>query len=146
MRADCPDCEDYREERATQIRTGRGDLGDLLTRVALHESTPRCMPRSQEPVRPDAEGVPMTTNSTHDRLTPARPWGLGRLRPYPTTVKLPFTTVGLDPASQTGVFRDHLGHVVEMGKHGTSCGTETSTATNLDSQPDQGHDQDSQGD
>jgi putative ATP-grasp target RiPP len=33
-----------------------------------------------------------------------------------------------------------------MGKHGTGSGTETATATNLDSQPDQGHDQDSQQD
>lgn len=88
----------------------------------------------------------MTTNTTRRRLTHVRPWGLGRLGPYPTTAKLPFATVVIDPDSQTGVFRDHLGEVVEMGKHGTSTGTETSTSTNLDSQPDQGHDQDSQGD
>ncbi|MFD9391861.1 putative ATP-grasp-modified RiPP [Streptomyces sp. NPDC060000] len=77
------------------------------------------------------------------QITAARPWGVGRLAPYPTTVKLPFAVVTVDPATQTGVFRDHRGQVVEMGKHGTSSGTETSTSTNLDSQPDQGHDQDS---
>ena len=88
----------------------------------------------------------MTAPSTPDHLTAVRPWGVGRLAPYPTTVRLPFTTVTIDPATQTGVFCDDLGQVFEMGKHGTSSGTETSTSTNLDSQPDQGHDQDSQQD
>jgi putative ATP-grasp target RiPP len=87
-------------------------------------------------------GAPITS----DHVTPVRPWGADRLAPYPTTVKLPFTTVTIDPTTQTGVFHDHLGQVVEMGKHGTSSSTETSTSTNLDSQPDQGHDQDSQQD
>ncbi|MFI7101050.1 putative ATP-grasp-modified RiPP [Streptomyces sp. NPDC050161] len=75
-----------------------------------------------------------------------RPWGAGRLAPYPTTVRRPHTTVTVDPATQLGVFRDRAGHVVEMGRHGTNSGTETSTATNSDSAPDQGHDQDSQQD
>lgn len=81
--------------------------------------------------------------ATVNRPAAARPWGTGRLAPYPTTVKQLFTTVSIDPATQTGVFRDQHGHVVEMGKHGTSTGTETATSTNLDSQPDQGSDQDS---
>ncbi|MFI1353326.1 putative ATP-grasp-modified RiPP [Streptomyces sp. NPDC020898] len=88
----------------------------------------------------------MTVHPTADQLRPARPWGVGRLALYPTTLKLPFTTVTIDPTTQTGVFRDCFGQVVEMGKHGTSSATATSTATNLDSQPDQGHDQDSQQD
>lgn len=88
----------------------------------------------------------MTGYATADQLRPARPWGVGRLGPYPTALKLPFTTVTIDPTTQTGVFRDSAGQVVEMGKHGTSSATATSTATNLDSQPDQGHDQDSQQD
>ena len=88
----------------------------------------------------------MPAQLSPDQLTLTSPWGIRRLAPYPTTVKLPFTTVTIDPATQTGLFRDHLGQVVEMGKHGTSSGTETSTSTNLDSQPDQGHDQDSQQD
>ncbi|MFE7646834.1 putative ATP-grasp-modified RiPP [Streptomyces phaeoluteigriseus] len=80
------------------------------------------------------------------QLTRVRPWGIGRLAPYPMTVKLPYATVAVDPDTQTGVFYDDRGNVVEMGKHGTSSATATSTATNLDSQPDQGHDQDSQQD
>ncbi|MER5210343.1 putative ATP-grasp-modified RiPP [Streptomyces sp. NPDC002838] len=88
----------------------------------------------------------MTANATQEQLAPVRPWGIGRLAPYSTTMKLPFTKVTIDPTTQMGVFHNHLGHVVEMGKHGTSSGTETSTSTNLDSQPDQGHDQDSQQD
>ncbi|MGC9500542.1 putative ATP-grasp-modified RiPP [Streptomyces sp. WG7] len=86
----------------------------------------------------------MTTAAA--QLTPVRPWGTGRLTPYPTTVRRPHATVVIDPATQLGVFRDRCGHVVEMGKHGTSSGTETSTTTNSDSANDQGHDQDSQQD
>lgn len=80
---------------------------------------------------------------TLNRPAATRPWGTARLAPYPTVVKQPFATVTIDPATQTGVFRDRHGQVVEMGKHGTSTGTETATSTNLDSQPDQGSDQDS---
>jgi putative ATP-grasp target RiPP len=87
----------------------------------------------------------MTTTAA-DRSTGMRPWGAGRLGPYPTATRLPHATVAIDPATQLGVFRDRAGHVVEMGKHGTSSGTETSTVTNSDSQNDQGHDQDSQQD
>ncbi|WP_028810957.1 putative ATP-grasp-modified RiPP [Streptomyces flavidovirens] len=86
----------------------------------------------------------MTTSA--EQLIPARPWGVGRLAPYPTTVRRPHATVTIDPGTQTGVYRDRLGQVVEMGRHGTSSGTETSTTTNSDSAPDQGHDQDSQQD
>ncbi|MEK8143516.1 putative ATP-grasp-modified RiPP [Streptomyces sp. M10(2022)] len=75
--------------------------------------------------------------------TTTRPWGIRRLAPFPTTVKLPFTSVSIDAETQTGVFRDQAGQVLDMGKHGTSSGTETSTTTNSDSAPDSGHDQDS---
>jgi putative ATP-grasp target RiPP len=85
------------------------------------------------------------TNSVA-QITSARPWGAGRLAPYPTTVLRPHATVAVDPATQLGVFRDRAGEVVEMGKHGTSSGTETSTTTNSDSANDQGSDQDSQQD
>ncbi|PCG86329.1 hypothetical protein CIB93_08800 [Streptomyces sp. WZ.A104] len=81
--------------------------------------------------------------TTATQLATARPWGVGRLAPYPTTTHLPHATVSIDPDTQLGVFRDRAGQVVEMGKHGTSSGTETSTNTNSDSAPDQGHDQDS---
>ncbi|MGW5093544.1 putative ATP-grasp-modified RiPP [Streptomyces nodosus] len=87
----------------------------------------------------------MTTIAAEQSST-VRPWGSGRLAPYPTTVKRPHATVTIDPDTQRGVFRDHAGRVVEMGKHGTSSGTETSTTTNSDSANDQGHDQDSQQD
>ncbi|WP_269475456.1 putative ATP-grasp-modified RiPP [Streptomyces buecherae] len=72
-----------------------------------------------------------------------RPWGVRRMSPYPSRVMMSFASVRIDAQTQLGVFRDERGQVVEMGKHGTSKGTETPTATNLDSQPDQGHDQDS---
>lgn len=75
--------------------------------------------------------------------TTARPWGAGRLAPYPTTTRLSYASVSIDGRTQLGVFRDRAGLVVEMGKHGTSSGTETSTTTNSDSANDQGHDQDS---
>ncbi|MEW2622028.1 putative ATP-grasp-modified RiPP [Streptomyces sp. NPDC048106] len=78
--------------------------------------------------------------------TAVRPWGAGRLAPYPTVTRLPFVSVGLDPDTQLGVYTGHDGKPVEMGKHGTSKGTETSTNTNSDSAPDQGHDQDSEQD
>ncbi|WP_280715080.1 putative ATP-grasp-modified RiPP [Kitasatospora sp. MAP5-34] len=83
--------------------------------------------------------------ATAAKLTAARPWGISRLAPYPTTVQLPHATVTVDPATQLGVFRDRAGQVVEMGKHGTSSGTETSTTTNSDSDSDSdsANDQDS---
>lgn len=140
MKADCPECEEFRQERAVQLRTGEGGLGDLLTRVALHEATAH--PTST----PTTQGAAMPAHSTPADFTPIRPWGMGRLASYPTTVNVPYATVTIDPMTQLGVFRDHQGKPVDMGKHGTSSGTETSTATNLDSQPDQGHDQDSEQD
>ncbi|MEV5881421.1 putative ATP-grasp-modified RiPP [Streptomyces sp. NPDC052020] len=81
--------------------------------------------------------------SSAELTNPMRPWGAGRLTPYPTTIRRPHTTVVIDPTTQLGVFHNSAGEVVEMGKHGTSSGTETSTTTNSDSRNDQGHDQDS---
>ncbi|MEU5424349.1 putative ATP-grasp-modified RiPP [Streptomyces olivoreticuli] len=79
--------------------------------------------------------------------TALRPWGISRMRPYPATCRQPYATVTIDPDTQTGVFRDRAGHVVEMGKHGTSKGTETQPqSTNLDSRNDTDHDQDSEQD
>ncbi|MFI1191269.1 putative ATP-grasp-modified RiPP [Streptomyces californicus] len=75
-----------------------------------------------------------------------RPWGADRLAPYPTVTHRPQVAVTLDPDTQLGVFTDHTGTVIEMGKHGTSKGTETKTVTNSDSAPDQGHDQDAEQD
>ncbi|MCT6776347.1 putative ATP-grasp-modified RiPP [Streptomyces sp. CS7] len=72
-----------------------------------------------------------------------RPWGADRLAPYPTVARRSHASATLDPDTQLGVFTDRVGTVIEMGKHGTARGTETSTVTNSDSAPDQGHDQDS---
>ncbi|WP_405621866.1 putative ATP-grasp-modified RiPP [Streptomyces sp. NBC_01511] len=88
-----------------------------------------------------AESAPATL-----RFATVPPWGAGRLAPYPTTILRPHATVTIDPVTQVGMFRDRFGQVVEMGKHGTSCGTETSTITNSDSANDQGHDQDNERD
>ncbi|MFI0780915.1 putative ATP-grasp-modified RiPP [Streptomyces sp. NPDC021212] len=87
-----------------------------------------------------------TTRTAPSRRAPIRPWGLRRLGPYPRAAEMPFTTVTIDPDTQTGVFRDRDGLVVEMGRHGTSSATSTSTVTNLDSRNDAGSDQDSQQD
>ncbi|MFD4395754.1 putative ATP-grasp-modified RiPP [Kitasatospora sp. NPDC058478] len=84
----------------------------------------------------------MNDTATLPAIT-SRPWGAGRLAPYPASVRLPFSTVTIDPVTQLGVFHDSAGLVVEMGRHGTSAGTETNTTTNQDSKNDQGHDQDS---
>ncbi|WP_372409177.1 putative ATP-grasp-modified RiPP [Streptomyces luteireticuli] len=79
--------------------------------------------------------------------TTVRPWGISRMRPYPATHQQPFATVTIDPETQTGVYRDGAGHVMEMGKHGSSKGTETQPqSTNLDSRNDTDHDQDSEQD
>ncbi|MFE9254001.1 putative ATP-grasp-modified RiPP [Streptomyces sp. NPDC006879] len=76
-------------------------------------------------------------------LTAVRPWGVGRLAPYPTTIPRPHASISIDPDTQLGVFRDHAGRVIEMGKHGTGTGTETKTSTSSDGQSgnDQGSDQ-----
>ncbi|WNI15316.1 putative ATP-grasp-modified RiPP [Actinacidiphila sp. ITFR-21] len=86
----------------------------------------------------------MTTAA--EQPTACRPWGAGRLAPYPTTSHRPHVSVVIDLDTQLGVFRDRAGLVVDMGKHGTSKGTETSTTTNSDSANDHGHDQDSEQD
>ncbi|MET7718304.1 putative ATP-grasp-modified RiPP [Streptomyces sp. NPDC005407] len=84
-----------------------------------------------------------STATDHKRI----PWGIGRMRPYPSVHQPGYTTAEIDPTTQTGVFRDARGGVVEMGKHGTSKGTETSPqSTNQDSRNDTDHDQDSEQD
>ncbi|EKX66804.1 putative ATP-grasp-modified RiPP [Streptomyces ipomoeae] len=78
---------------------------------------------------------------------PRLPWGISRMRPYPSTYQPGYATAELDHVTQTTVFRDALGGVVELGKHGTSKGTETQPqSTNQDSRNDTDHDQDSEQD
>lgn len=76
-----------------------------------------------------------------------KPWGVRRMRPYPTVERQPFVHVSIDPATQLALYYDACGRTVEMGRHGTSKGTEThSESTNMDSRNDTDHDQDSEQD
>jgi putative ATP-grasp target RiPP len=75
------------------------------------------------------------------------PWGIRRMRPYPSVYQHGYAAVTLDPETQLAVYRDARGMVVEMGKHGTSKATETAPqSTNLDSRNDTDHDQDNEQD
>ncbi|MFF5547524.1 putative ATP-grasp-modified RiPP [Streptomyces olivaceoviridis] len=71
-------------------------------------------------------GTPLPSGTT----TPT-PWGLRRMAPYPTMTPA-YARAVLDPATQTTVFYDHLGQVMEMPGHGTSTGTQPSTGTSPD--------------
>lgn len=62
-----------------------------------------------------------------DDLEPA--WGLGRVRPFPSGPVVSYASVELDPVTQTGVYRDAEGSIVQMGKHGTNKTTSSATAT-----------------
>lgn len=82
-----------------------------------------------------------------------RPWGATRLGPYPTTVQMPFTAVGIDPATQLGVFRDASGQIVKMDTERTQqftsnptstyTSTHNSTSTNMVNSSDTDHHNDS---
>ncbi|MFE7857898.1 putative ATP-grasp-modified RiPP [Streptomyces sp. NPDC057403] len=63
-------------------------------------------------------------------VTPA-PWGLRRMAPY-ATMAAGHARVELNPTTQTAVFFDHCGQVMEMPGHGTSTGTSPATGTSLD--------------
>ena len=67
-------------------------------------------------------------------LVTARPWGLGRMAPYPTMAPA-YARAELDPATQTARFYDDAGQVLEMGKLGTSPGTSPTTGTSPDGDP-----------
>ncbi|MGW5657491.1 putative ATP-grasp-modified RiPP [Streptomyces humi] len=60
-----------------------------------------------------------------------RPWGISRMAPYPTLAP-GYATATLDPDTQTAVFRDGFGRVLDMGKHNTSTGTSPTTGTSPD--------------
>lgn len=64
-------------------------------------------------------------------LTTTRPWGIGRMAPYPTMAP-EHTRAELAPDTQTARFYDRSGQVIEMGKHGTSTGTSLATGTSPD--------------
>lgn len=59
------------------------------------------------------------------------PWGVGRMAPYPTMAP-GYADVRLDPGTQTAVFYDTSGQIMEMPGHGTSTGTSPATGTSPD--------------
>ncbi|MCE7081767.1 putative ATP-grasp-modified RiPP [Streptomyces sp. ST2-7A] len=69
---------------------------------------------------------------------------------YPAVIRVTGRAVMLDPESQTTVYHDATGKIIDMGTHGTGTGQETKTRTsgdgqgpnNLDQGSDQENDQD----
>ncbi|MEU7182742.1 MULTISPECIES: putative ATP-grasp-modified RiPP [Streptomyces] len=82
-----------------------------------------------------------TTAATTSTTLP--PWGLGRMRPFPRTARLPYSDIVLDPHTQTGRWLSSDGHEVPvMDKHKASeTSNETTTSTSLDGNRDEGSDQ-----
>ncbi|OKJ49581.1 hypothetical protein AMK27_36705 [Streptomyces sp. CB02009] len=72
-----------------------------------------------------------TSSPVPQGLTTPAPWGVSRMAPYPTMAP-EHSSVRLDPATQTAVFFDQHGAVMEMPAHGTSTGTQPSTGTSPD--------------
>ncbi|MUL41586.1 putative ATP-grasp-modified RiPP [Streptomonospora sp. PA3] len=58
-----------------------------------------------------------------------RPWGLGRMAPYPPSEPLPYAHAELDPHTQTGRYFDASGRPLEAGKHGTNVSQQTQSQT-----------------
>ncbi|MER5917873.1 putative ATP-grasp-modified RiPP [Streptomyces sp. NPDC001982] len=77
-----------------------------------------------------ADRLPTSPALPRAVITPT-PWGVGRMAPYPTTAPA-YATATLDPNTQTAVFCDGSGQVMEMPGHGTSTGTVPSTGTSPD--------------
>ncbi|GAA2664844.1 putative ATP-grasp-modified RiPP [Streptomyces lunalinharesii] len=74
--------------------------------------------------------------------TPAS-WGLDRMQSFPSTTVMPCTRIVLDPRTQTARWLAEDGSALPvMDKHKASeTSKETSTATSLDGNRDEGHDQ-----
>ncbi|TCN28826.1 putative ATP-grasp target RiPP [Kribbella orskensis] len=79
------------------------------------------------------------------------PWGLTRVSELSKMVELPYTSVEIDPATQTARYRDVEGALVEpieAGKHGSATNTSPRTGTSRDGSgnpapdSDTGHDGD----
>ncbi|MFY4719243.1 putative ATP-grasp-modified RiPP [Streptomyces sp. LaBMicrA B280] len=72
-----------------------------------------------------------------------KPWGLGRMRPYPAAAVLPAARPFLDPGTQVPawVAPDGTPLAVETRHKRSETSRETSTKTSLDGTPDQGSDQ-----
>lgn len=77
-----------------------------------------------------SDRLPTSTAVTQGIITPL-PWGVGRMEPYPTMAP-GYGSVRLDPDTQTTMFFDTSGQVMEMPGHGTSTGISPSTGTSPD--------------
>ncbi|MGW0998689.1 putative ATP-grasp-modified RiPP [Streptomyces sp. NPDC002523] len=77
-----------------------------------------------------SDRLPTSTAVPQGTITPA-PWGVSRMAPYPTMAP-GYARVELDHGTQTAVFFDGLGQVMEMPGHGTSTGTSPATGTSPD--------------
>ncbi|MFF9914821.1 putative ATP-grasp-modified RiPP [Streptomyces sp. NPDC013457] len=77
-----------------------------------------------------SDRLPTSSPIPQGTVTPP-PWGVGRIAPYPTMAP-EYSSVRLDPVTQTAEFLDQLGAVMEMPGHGTSTGTSPATGTSPD--------------
>lgn len=92
-----------------------------------------------------ADRIPTTVPNGNARATRV-PWALQGMRPYPNQGSADYASVSLDPETQTAVFHDFTGRVMEMPKHGTSTGTRESTRTSQGDGQNPGTDADSTSD
>ncbi|MCT9144166.1 putative ATP-grasp-modified RiPP [Streptomyces violarus] len=74
-----------------------------------------------------SDRLPTGTPLPSGAVTPS-PWGVRRMAPYPAMAP-GYARVELDRTTQTARYFDADGHVLEMGKHGTSSGTSPATNT-----------------
>ncbi|MFF4401513.1 putative ATP-grasp-modified RiPP [Streptomyces sp. NPDC001480] len=77
-----------------------------------------------------SDRLPTSTAVPQGTTTPV-PWGISRMAPYPTMAP-GYARVELNADTQTAVFFDSSGQVMEMPGHGTSTGTRPSTGTSPD--------------
>ncbi|MCX4834367.1 putative ATP-grasp-modified RiPP [Streptomyces sp. NBC_01016] len=75
--------------------------------------------------------LPITQGATHVSHTQI-PWGMTRLAPYRNTVDLPYAQPTLDPESQTTVYRDDRGQLIDRPTLGNITATSQSTQTGSD--------------
>ncbi|MFH8556634.1 putative ATP-grasp-modified RiPP [Streptomyces celluloflavus] len=84
-----------------------------------------------------------STATANTPATSPTAWGLGRMRPFPRTARLPYAAITLDPHTQTGEWLAADGSKVPaLDRHKASeTSAETTTSTSLDGNRDQGSDQ-----
>ncbi|QNP70495.1 putative ATP-grasp-modified RiPP [Streptomyces roseirectus] len=74
-----------------------------------------------------SDRLPTGTPLPSGAFTPV-PWGVRRMTPYPASAP-GYTYAELDHETQTVRYSDAEGRVLDMGKHGTSSGTNPATNT-----------------